>query len=213
MKRERSTLEEARHLREEQDRAFARAEERDRTRMREQREREENERREKREVEERARREQEEKEEMELKKRKEIENRGEWRRYARKHLLPPPPISPVGSIRVALRTPLNADRNIRLFSASTSTEHLYTYAETLLIPDSSPPSSDPDHPPPGYTPPRDFIIVTSYPRKEVPRVSEGGEEIWETIKKAGGALFAEKIEGSVWGDAERGGQDSDEEEE
>ena len=127
-------------------------------------------------------------------------NRAIWRRYARKHLLSPaPPSNGAGAIRVAMRTPVNANRNVRLFIPATSTEELFGYAETLLIPDDDRPEDDPDSPPPGYTPPRDFIIVTSFPRKEVQRTDTGGEAEWEVVKQAGGALFAEKKEGSSWG--------------
>lgn len=160
------------------------------------------------------------KEEEVRQKQRKVLDRAEWRRYARRHLLRPSPAASAaaaasagqGTIRVAMRTPLNANRNTHHFSPGPSTEELYIYAETLLIPESDLPQDDPDHPPAGFSPPRDFIIVTSYPRKEVPRVETGGEEAWEVVKKAGGALFAEKIEGSVWGEAERGEESEDEEE-
>ena len=167
VRRERAQLEEARHLREEQDRAFAQAEAKDRERVlaaRESARREEEERQ----------REQRDKETKE----QEAKKRGLWRRYARKHLLPPPPASAAGAIRVAMRTPLNANRNVRLFAPGSSTEELFVYAETLLIPDDEPAQDDPDSPPAGFTPPNDFIIVTSFPRKEVPRVGTGGEAGW-----------------------------------
>lgn len=200
LKRERLTLEEARHLREEQDRAFREAERKDREKLRLAREKEEVERirkdREAKAVEEKARA---------------VEQRKVWRRYARKHLLPPSE----GPIRVALRTPLNAERNVRNFTTGPSTESLFIYAETLLIPKDQSPESDPDEPPRGFTPPEDFTIVTAYPRKVVERIHTGGEEVWEMVKKAGGAVFAEKVEGSAWAEAELRelrGEDSDDEE-
>lgn len=199
LKRERLTLAEARHLREEQDRAFKDAERRDRAKMDAQKQAAELERL----KEERAARDAADKE-------KRIRDRKEWRRYARKHLLPPSS----GSVRVAIRTPLNADRNVRNFEAGPSTLPLFVYAETLLIPATDDPADDPDSPPEGYEPEWDFKIVTTYPRKEVDRVQQGGEEVWNVVKGAGGALFAEKAEGSVWGDAEAkeiNGEDSDEE--
>ena len=140
-----------------------------------------------------------------------IRNRKQWRRYARKHLLPPS----AGPLRVALRTPLNANRNVRNFEAGPSTLPLFVYAETLLIPAADDPADDPDSPPAGYEPGWDFKIVTTYPRKEITRVEAAGEEIWDVVKGAGGALFAEKAEGSVWGEAETrelNGDDSDEDE-
>ena len=192
-------MEEARHLREEQDRAFKEAERKDRERMLNEQAAKELERirmeRAQREIEERERR---------------ISDRQLWRRYARKHLLPPSN----GPIRVALRTPLNAERNIRNFESGPSTFPLFIYAETLLIPKEDKEEDDPDSPPLGYQPEYDFRIVTTYPRKEIEKRETGGEEVWELVKKAGGALVAEKEEGSVWADAEvkrLQGEDSDEE--
>lgn len=140
---------------------------------------------------------------------KRVSDRQVWRRYARKHLLPPS----AGPLRVALRTPFSAERNVRNFEAGPSTLPLFIYAETLLIPSTDSPSDDPNTPPVGYEPEWDFSIVTTYPRRNVDRVESGGEAIWDTVKTAGGALVAEKDERSVWGDAERAssGEDSDEE--
>jgi FAS-associated factor 2 len=139
-----------------------------------------------------------------------VDDRNVWRRYARKHLLPPSE----GPIRVALRTPINAERNVRNFTPGPSTEALFIYAETLLIPSTYPPEDDPDTPPEGFTPPEDFRIVTAYPRKEVERIHVGAEVVWETVRQAGGAVFAEKVEGGTWCDAEIRqirGEESDEE--
>lgn len=202
LKRERLTLEEARHLREEQDRAFREAERRDREKARIAKEQADLER---------IKREREEREADERK--QSIEKRKVWRRYARKHLLPPSE----GPIRVAVRTPLSAERNMRFFQPSNSTEHLFIYAETLLIPAGDAPADDPDTPPEGYTPPEDFRLVTTYPRKELERTSVGGENVWDIVKQAGGALIAEKIEGGAWAEAEMKelraakGEESDEE--
>ncbi len=140
-----------------------------------------------------------------------IEKRKVWRRYARRNLLFPSE----GSIRVALRTPLNAERHIRNFTPRESTEQLFIFAETLLIPASDLAESDPLSPPTNFDPPReDFRIVTTYPRKEVERVDQGGEKVWELIKSAGGALVAEKMEGGDWCDPEiramRGESDDEE---
>lgn len=182
-------------MRAEQDRAFQEAADRDRVRMNEAREKERQERQ-AREAQEKAKRDKEEA----------TEKRKAWRRYARKHLLP----KSEGPIRVALRVPASSERNIRNFTAGPSTLPLFVYAETLLIPTSDTPDSDPDQPPTGFTPPYDFRIVTNYPRKEIELKEQGGEEVWATIKQAGGALFAEKKEDGTWGEAENG--DSDEEE-
>ena len=110
-----------------------------------------------------------------------------------------------------MRTPRNANRNVRLFAPGTSTEELFVYAETLLIPDEEQAEDDPDSPPPAFSPPSDFIIVTSFPRKEIQRVSSGGEGDWEVVKQAGGALFAEKKEGSTWGAAPESESEHEEE--
>ena len=199
LRRERAALEESRHLREEQDRAFREAERKDREKMQAQRQAE---------AAERVRQEREAREAQRV-----IENkakRAQWRRYARKHLLSPSQ----GSVRVALRTPLGAERHMRQFEAKPSTEALFVWAETLLIPPQDGEEGDPDSPPTDFEPPSDFRIVTQYPRREVERTSIGGEAGWETVKAAGGALFAEKMEGSEWGVEELRalrGEDSDEE--
>ncbi|WWD21331.1 hypothetical protein CI109_105815 [Kwoniella shandongensis] len=204
LKRERLSLEESRHLREEQDRAFQEAERKDREKLQLQRQKEELERIQR----ERAERELREKE---LAK----ERRKVWRRYARRNLLPPSE----GSVRIALRTPISAERNMRQFQPSSSTLPLFIYAETLLISAEDKPESDPTSPPEGYDGPDwmrgdtealDFRIVTAYPRKEVECVTSGGEAIWELMKGSGGALFAEKKEGCSWGEVD--GADSDDEE-
>jgi FAS-associated factor 2 len=132
--------------------------------------------------------------------------RNHWRRYARKNLLPPS----AGPIRVALRVPASSERHVRNFYPGPSTLPLFIYADTLLIPAEYTPDRDPDWAPPGYTPPDDFRIVTNYPRKEIERMEEGGEAVWDTVKQAGGALFAEKKENGTWAETEG---DSDEEDE
>ena len=202
LRRERHTLEEARHLREEQDKAFRDAERKDREKTRLAQQMIQLEKTKKERAEQLIREKEELREKTKL-----------WRRYARKHLLPPSE----GSIRIALRTPLNAERHIRLFNpSSSSTTPLFIFAETLLIPQSDTPDTDPDSPPVGFEPLMDFRIVTTYPRMEIERVETDGEEIWEKVKKSGGALVAEKIEGGSWCEAElkeaRGDSDDEEEE-
>lgn len=198
LKRERLTLEESRHLRAEQDKAFREAEQRDREKMQRAKDQEREERL-KREAEEQARKTKE----------NAIENRRHWRRYARKHLLPPSG----GPIRVALRVPSSSERNVRNFQPGPSTLPLFIYAETLLIPADQTPETDPDSPPVGYTAPDDFRIVTNYPRLEIGRVENGGEGIWDQVKQAGGALFAEKKEDGSWGESESADSDDEEEDE
>ena len=198
LRREKFSLEEARHLREEQDRAFRDAERKDREKMQVQKQKEEMAQIQ------RDRAEREEREKVDR-----IDKRRVWRRYARKHLLMPSS----GSIRIALRTPLSAERNIRQFSPGPSTLPLFVFAETLLIPPSDSPENDPDSPPGGYEPEWDFRIVTTYPRREIERVKSVGEGEWDAVKSAGGALFAEKVDGGVWGDAEMRERDGESDEE
>lgn len=206
LKRERLSLEEARHLREEQDRAFREAERKDREKLLAQRQTAELERTKV----ERAEREKSDKE-------KRQRDRKHWRRYARKHLLTPSAqvtSTTPGAIRVSIRTPLSPERNVRYFVPNPSTEQLFIYAETLLIPKTDAEAQDPDSPPERYEPEWDFRIVTTFPRKEIEKKESGGEDAWKTVKDAGGALFAEKVEGGTWADEELkelNGDDSDEE--
>ncbi|OCF42961.1 hypothetical protein I317_03182 [Kwoniella heveanensis CBS 569] len=210
LKRERLSLEEARHLRAEQDRAFREAERRDREKLEQQKKKEELERLQKA----RAERELKEKETYE-------QNRKIWRRYARKHLLPQTEGSSgrtnTGkSVKIAIRTPFSSERHIRSFNLTppnnTSTIPLFVYVETLLIPASDSPSTDPDQPPEGFEPKWDFQLVTTYPKKVIEPTDIGGEAYWDVIKNSGGTLFAEKKVGSSWG-AGDGGEDSDSDEE
>ncbi|TXT10727.1 hypothetical protein VHUM_02232 [Vanrija humicola] len=199
LRRDRFALEEARHLREEQDRALREAERKDRERLQAARAQADLERVQR----ERAER------EAELQA-KALADRRQWRRYARKHLLP----AATGPLRVAVRTPLNAERNIRNFAPGPSTLPLFVYTETLLIPPEDDPAEDPDTPPEGYVHAWGFRLVTSFPRKEIELLEGGAEDAWATVKNAGGALFAEKIPGGDWGDAEAKllkGEESDEE--
>jgi FAS-associated factor 2 len=140
-----------------------------------------------------------------------------WRRYARRCLLPPSN----GPIRVALRTPLSSERYIRNFTIPNdgSTLPLFVFAQTLLIPSTDSPESDPESPPKGFIPPWHFRIVTNYPRKEIDLIEgghSGGQAVWEEVRKAGGALFVESKEGCKWGEREKkemtGEESSDEEE-
>jgi FAS-associated factor 2 len=199
LRRERLALEEARHLREEQDRAFRKAERRDRQKLEAARQQAELERIQL----ERAERDAAVREQA-------VRDRAAWRRYARKHLLP----ASAGPIRVNLRTPLNADRNVWQFAPGASTLPLFLFAETRLIPAEDTPETDPDAPPAGYEHAWGCRIVTAYPRHEIELVETGGEEVWAKVKAAGGALFVEKVPGSDWGDAElravRGDESDDE---
>ncbi|WVQ73594.1 hypothetical protein IAR50_003173 [Cryptococcus sp. DSM 104548] len=213
LRAEKLSLAEARHLREAQDKALREAEARDRERMRVERQKAEAER---------LRVEREEKEKAE--KARFVEGRQVWRRYARKHLVQPSS----GPIRVALRTPFTSERHIRQFTPSPSTLSLFTFASTLLIPASQPASEDPDAFPtsPAAIDPMfgghekgeegeegdwEFNLITSYPRHIIKPVREGGEEVWELIKKSGGVLFLEKKDGREWNVESSGEEDEDEE--
>lgn len=186
----------------EQDQAFKIAEERDRAKIlqkrqeREAAEREEMERVQAAEAVERNRKEAE---------RKEVERKEktlQWRRYARKNLLPAEPAASEKPLRVGLRLPHTPTRYVRFFAPSPSqtTELLYIYAETLLIPDYLSKETDPDDAPEDFDPSTtmDSIrVCTSFPRKEVPRT--GGAEAWSLVKDMGGALVVEVVEGRRWG--------------
>nr|ODN78242.1 hypothetical protein L203_06164 [Cryptococcus depauperatus CBS 7841] len=205
LRNERLALEETRHLRAEQDRALREAERRDREKLVERQKKDEAERLQKARLAEET-----------LRQAKRQENRREWRRFARSHLLPPNK----GTIRVSIRTPLSAERHIRQFQPSTSTVDLFVYAETLLISSCYPASDDPSSPPEGVDPLASegaaleeefaFSLVTAYPRQEVQCVKQGGEAVWDMIKKNGGALFIEKKEGREW-EWRDSGEESEEE--
>lgn len=225
LKSERLAVEEARYVRAEQDRAFRASEAKDRERMRVAKQKEEAER---------IKKEREEKERREKEAIK--EKRKIWRRYARKHLLSPSN----GPIRVALRTPLSSARHLHHFTPSSSTLPLYIFAETLLIPASAKKEDDPDTPPEGYDPLAylsssssdtnangtrisdiigeeevgdwPFTLVTAYPRQTIPCVLAEGEKVWETVQKAGGAMFLEKREGYTFGLSEEEEEGESEEE-
>ncbi|OXG84240.1 hypothetical protein C345_04108 [Cryptococcus neoformans A2-102-5] len=225
LKSERLAVEEARYVRAEQDRAFRASEAKDRERMRVAKQKEEAER---------IKKEREEKERQEKEAIK--EKRKIWRRYARKHLLPPSN----GPIRVALRTPLSSARHLHHFTPYSSTLPLYIFAETLLIPASAKREDDPDTPPEGYDPlaylPSSssntnanavgisdilgeeevgdwpFTLVTAYPRQTIPCVLAEGEKVWEMVQKAGGAMFLEKREGYTFGLSEEDEEGESEEE-
>ncbi|WVQ93126.1 hypothetical protein IAU59_000190 [Kwoniella sp. CBS 9459] len=207
LKRERLSLEEARHLRAEQDRAFKDAERRDREKLEQQKKVEEMERVRK----ERAERELREKATYE-------QNRKIWRRYARKHLLPRTEgKGGAKDVKIAIRTPFSSERHIRSFNLTspnntTSTIPLFVFVETLLIPASDTPDTDPDQAPEGFEPKWDFQLVTTYPKKVIEPTDIGGEAYWDIIKNSGGTLFAEKKAGSNWG-VGTDGEDSDSDEE
>ncbi|WWC98042.1 hypothetical protein V866_004931 [Kwoniella sp. B9012] len=210
LKRERLTLEEARHLRAEQDRAFKEAERRDREKMELQKQKEELEKI-------KLQRIQREKEE----KAKYKENQKIWRKYAKRHLLPSILSASAGdgTVKVAIRTPLSSERHIKNFEVSNSTLDLFIFIETLLVDDDD--DEVVDQPPKGFEDDKleninwEFDIITSFPRKEIEPTTVNGEEFWKIIKNAGGVLFVERKNGSSWGmkEGEQGnGEESDEEE-
>lgn len=150
-----------RRLREEQDRAFAETAARDKERVL------------KKQAEERAaaeavRKAEEERKEREARK----ANLAAWRRYARRTLLVPEPKA--DGVRIGIRMP-DGKRVVRMFGRQDSTVDVYTFVETLFIPASDDPSTDPSTPPPGFGNAAAssehewaFGLVTSFPRKEIP---------------------------------------------
>jgi FAS-associated factor 2 len=150
--------EQERRLRDEQDRAFAEAAARDKERVL------------KRQAEERAaaqaaRKAEEERQAKALRK----ANIAAWRRYARRALLAPEPKS--DGVRIGIRMP-DGKRFVRMFDRQDTAVNVYTFVETLFVPASDDPSSDPSEPPSGYGNCAEhewtFSLVTSFPRKEIP---------------------------------------------
>ncbi|WWC63961.1 uncharacterized protein I303_106567 [Kwoniella dejecticola CBS 10117] len=214
LKRERLSLEEARHLREEQDKAFKEAERKDREKMQIQRQKEELERIQVQ----RKEREREEKQKYE-------QNRKIWRKYAKKHLVPT--FFPEGKagetdgVKVAIRTPLSSERHRKTFKRSTSTLSLFVFIDTLLADAEGAEGAGVvvDSPPEGFEDDKleninwGFEIVTSFPRREIEATSVNGEEYWNIIKQSGGVLFVERKNGSGWGMKIKEGEEASDEEE
>ncbi|KAF8321944.1 uncharacterized protein EI90DRAFT_3127625 [Cantharellus anzutake] len=182
LRTERWNREQERKLREEQDRAFAESAARDRERVKQ-----------KREAERKAAEEKQARLEAEKEKASNEEKLLLWRRYARKHLIPPEP--PSGGIRIGVRLP-DGRRGVRMFSPTDDVTAVYTFAESLLVPASEPRDSDPDQPPTGYTHDWKLKLVTSFPRKEIPQrekvlgsiddLKEGANLVVEVIRTYGG---------------------------
>lgn len=158
LRTERWEREQERRIREEQDRAFAEAAARDKERVL------------KRQAEERAaaqaaRKAEEDRRAKDLRK----ANIAAWRRYARRALLVPEAKS--DGVRIGIRMP-GGKRFVRVFDRQQTAVNVYTFVETLFIPASDDPLSDPDEPPSGYGNCDEhewmFRLVTSFPRKEIP---------------------------------------------
>ncbi|KAJ9115830.1 hypothetical protein QFC22_004971 [Naganishia vaughanmartiniae] len=217
LRRERHALEEARRVRDEQDRILAESERRDRDKILKIR----------RENEERSRREREEAERQEREheiKQREKEQRDrfhadmlQWRLYAKQHLLRAEPsvedVKAKKAIRVQIRLPQgvgSAARNVRVFPLDLDTSRdVYIWAETLLL--GAQDDAGKARMPPGFTadyPPRrdePFLkLFTAYPRKEVSVDAEG----WKVVQDAGGSLVMELARGQKFG-----GDEDDEESE
>jgi len=112
----------------------------------------------------------------------------EWRRWARRALIPP---DAKDGVRITVRLP-DGRRPLKNFSKDHTLLHLYAFVDVQSIPSSYPPESDPEFPPAGYEPEWDFQLASTYPRQEIPykKSARIGEE--ETLKK-GGNLIAETI--------------------
>ncbi|KAG8958672.1 hypothetical protein FRC03_008927 [Tulasnella sp. 419] len=181
IRNEKRLRQQERELREEQDRAFREAERKDRERM------------EKRIEEERRKKQDEERKRLEIdQKLKKVENRKNWRRWAKRNLIPPEPSkSSGGSIRIGVRLP-NGTRLLRMFEPSTQVETLYTFVDISFL--SQKGEDDPsigdqvDQPPASYQHEFEFELVTSYPRKEIPLVK--GQTIGDVAELKGGANLA-----------------------
>ncbi|KZO90637.1 hypothetical protein CALVIDRAFT_542498 [Calocera viscosa TUFC12733] len=140
-------------LREEQDRAFRDAEKRDRERI------------EKKRGEERARLQAEgEKRRQAEEEALRAERTDQWRRWARKSLVPP---EMKDGVRIGVRL-ADGRRLIRNFARVSTLEHLYAFVDVQSLSDDSATSVDSDFPPPNYTPEWDFQLASTYPRIEIP---------------------------------------------
>jgi len=153
LRNEQRTRQAERLLREEQDKAFRDAEKRDRERI------------EKRRAEERARLEAEEE------KRRQAEAaaahagaREQWRRWARKTIVPP---ELKEGVRVGIRLP-DGRRLVRNFAPESTLEQLYAFVDVQSLPADSETTADPETPPSNFTPQWDFQLASTYPRTEIP---------------------------------------------
>ncbi|QRV92985.1 UBX (ubiquitin regulatory X) domain protein [Ceratobasidium sp. AG-Ba] len=150
-----------RAIREEQDKAFELALARDRERMESAREAE----RLAKEVEDRIRMQaqlkKERKEQEEARRKLQID----WRRWARRALIPDTPDT--HSIKIAIRLPSGV-RSERRLPSSATLETLHILAETLLIPKDYPICEDPEDPPEGYTHEQEFQLVWTNPNGILP---------------------------------------------
>ena len=179
-----------RALREEQDRAFQEAAAKDRERVLQ-----------KQEAERRAAAEVEARIASEQQRAAMTEKRTQWRRYARKHLVPPEPAS--GGLRIGVRLP-DGRRAVRRFSLEDDTAALYTFVETLLI-SSQDLEGDSDTLPSGYIH-ESFALVTSFPRHEIPSSSKVPLTSIEELK-GGANLIVEMTRPAD--DLEQGDSDED----
>lgn len=220
LRRERLALEEARRVRDEQDRRLAESERRDRDKiLKIRRENEERARREREEAE-RQEREQEIKQREKERRERFLADMRQWRRYAKQHLLRAEPsaeeVKAKRAIRVQIRLPQgvgSAARNVRVFPVDLDTSRdVYIWAETLLLDAQADDDTGKASLPAGFTsdyPPRrgePFLkLFTAYPRKEVSVDAEG----WKVVQDAGGSLVMELAQGEkVGGDED---EESDEE--
>ncbi|KAF8314993.1 hypothetical protein DL93DRAFT_2079643 [Clavulina sp. PMI_390] len=188
-----------RKLREEQDRAFAEAAARDRERTL------------KKQAEERAAAEAARKaEEERLAKATTKANAAAWRRYARRALLVP---EAKDGVRIGVRMP-DGKRILRTFDRANSTVDVYIFVETLFIPASEDPSSDPTTPPPGFTTDAcaqhewAFGLVTSFPRKEILPSKE--TLLGDIPEFKGGANLALEMKESIDADEDNDEDEDDE---
>jgi len=216
LRQQQAAIELDRHLRSQQDAAFADSARRDKERierkMAEERKEREEARRRKEEEErekERARREEEQAKRRE-------EERGEWRRWMRKRVVPASTNTGTDAgktIRIAIRLPSGA-RIIHTFPSTSTLTTLYTLVDTQFIPPSLDPASDPISPPspskPIGTPEQllekhitstisnttqpfwHFRLATSYPRIEIPWTAQTKLSDVEQLK-GGGQVVVELL--------------------
>lgn len=108
-----------------------------------------------------------------------------WRRYARRKLIVPEPSIPSQGLRMVVRLS-DGKRVIRLFSREDTTDSVYAFAETLLIPAGEEAGDDPTGPPQDYGEHEwSFGIVTGFPRMEIPASKD--VSLWSIPELKGGA--------------------------
>ncbi|KAG8733595.1 hypothetical protein FRC11_004831 [Ceratobasidium sp. 423] len=114
----------------------------------------------------------------------------DWRRWARRALVPVPQAG--NETQFAVRLPCG-QRRIGKLPSNASLEAVHVFAETLLIPTSFSPEDDPEAPPEGYEHRWNFRLVTTNSRFVVPNDPDSKIRELEVMKR-GVLLIIEEVE-------------------